>query len=301
MPENDQRRRRGAIAGAPVDAENPAHTEPAMMLTEQQKAFFQTFGYLALPGALKDDIGWIQDNFEAAWAARSDVKHDGSQRTIFPITMISGTPRLTSLLEHPVVVGAADGCIGEDWFFQGGDGNFYSGDTGWHPDTGGAQWPWKTSCRHLKVAFYLDRLTRDTGALRVIPGSHHWGDKYHEMVCAGVVGGGLGLDGRDVPSVALEITPGDLIMFDHRLHHAAYGGGNRRRMFTMNLMAKPRSEAERDAALNMFRWYRDDQKVVWKQDQRWLDSMNPACRKRLDLTVEFGDIVCAEVEPAAAT
>ena len=31
---------------------------------------------------------------------------------------------------------------------------------------------------HIKIAFYLDPLTADSGSLRVIPGSHRIGDAY---------------------------------------------------------------------------------------------------------------------------
>ena len=33
---------------------------------------------------------------------------------------------------------------------------------------------------------------------------------------------------------ALETIPGDILMFNHDTYHSAWGGGNRRRMFTMN-------------------------------------------------------------------
>lgn len=35
--------------------------------------------------------------------------------------------------------------------------------------------------------------------------------------------------------MALESDPGDLVVFDHSLKHASFGGSQRRRMFTMNL------------------------------------------------------------------
>jgi hypothetical protein len=44
-----------------------------------------------------------------------------------------------------------------------------------------------------------------------------------------------GLAGADVPAVALETLPGDLLLFDHRIKHSSFGGGSRRRMFTMNM------------------------------------------------------------------
>ena len=45
----------------------------------------------------------------------------------------------------------------------------------------------------------------------------------------------LGISGPEVPAVALETQPGDLIMFNQDLKHASYGGGTRRRMFTINV------------------------------------------------------------------
>ena len=34
----------------------------------------------------------------------------------------------------------------------------------------------------IKTAFYLDPVTRDTGCLRVIPGSHHVGDRFGDAL-----------------------------------------------------------------------------------------------------------------------
>jgi ectoine hydroxylase-related dioxygenase (phytanoyl-CoA dioxygenase family) len=33
----------------------------------------------------------------------------------------------------------------------------------------------------------------------------------------------------------LEVTPGDVLVFNHNTKHAAFGGGDHRRMFTINL------------------------------------------------------------------
>ena len=43
-----------------------------------------------------------------------------------------------------------------------------------------------------------------------------------------------GVPGPAVPAVALDSTPGDVVVFNHALKHAAFGGSRRRRMFTMN-------------------------------------------------------------------
>ena len=49
----------------------------------------------------------------------------------------------------------------------------------------------------------------------------------------GQKGGWGGLHGSDVPAVAVETQPGDLAVFNHSTKHSAWGGGKRRRMFTI--------------------------------------------------------------------
>ena len=57
----------------------------------------------------------------------------------------------------------------------------------------------------IKIAFYLDPLTRDTGALRVIPGSHRVGEGFADGIEQDIRDSGKiwGLSGREVPAVAL--------------------------------------------------------------------------------------------------
>lgn len=275
------------------------------MLTAAQHAFFETFGFLKLPGALAADVGWIQDEFEAAWRLKPEVVHDGSQRTIYPASFITATRRLSTLVEHDVVCGVLDDLLGVGWSSYGGDGNFYSGDTGWHSDVAPDHWEAKSITRHVKVAFYLDPLTAETGALRVIPGSHHWGDRYATLLEEQVPGGAngpLALAGPDVPAVAIAIVPGDLVAFDHRLKHAAFGGGKRRRMFTINNFAPCPTEAQRDAALKVMRFYRDHEKVNWTDPQwlAWIRSLTPRGQRNHALTVAFGTQLMTERELTTA-
>jgi hypothetical protein len=45
----------------------------------------------------------------------------------------------------------------------------------------------------------------------------------------------FGVAPREFPgNVALEVTPGDVLVFNHDTFHAAFGGSANRRMFTMN-------------------------------------------------------------------
>ena len=79
------------------------------------------------------------------------------------------------------------------------------------------------------------------------PGSHRVGDAY-----AGALNklGEVGVEGKDVPCAALETTAGDVVVFNHNCKHAAFGGGGRRRMFTLN--ACQRYPAGREADLRAY-------------------------------------------------
>ncbi len=128
-----------------------------MELTHEQKQFFDTFGYLILPGLLADDVQWIKEEFEAVFQDRG-VVHDGSKRsTVVPF--IDQRERLCTLLDHPKVVGLIGSLLGEDFNYVGGDGNYYTGDTQWHSDG------FHNVGKFMKVALYLDPVARNTGCL----------------------------------------------------------------------------------------------------------------------------------------
>ena len=203
-------------------------------LTEQQINFFETFGYIGIPGLLADRIDEINQEFESVWQGRggghSGRPHDGARRSCI-VPFIDQSERLSSLLDDPRILAIAKGLLGDDFNYMGSDGNYYAGDTGWHSDG------WHTRIRHIKIALYLDPLTRDSGCLRVIPGSHRVGDTYARMLQEqiGKSPERWGVTGPEVPAVALETKPGDLVCFNHNTKHAAFGGGGWRRMFTINL------------------------------------------------------------------
>lgn len=202
-----------------------------MQLSQTQIRFFNAFGYLHFPQLFgPDEVAWISAEFEASIRERGGREHDGSKRTMFG-GPIEHRPRLCGLLDDDRILGILGGVLGEDFNYASGDGNYYSGDTGWHPD---GNWGRLFA---VKAAFYLDPLTAATGCLRVIPGSQ---DPAHSIRAQGIdpnqAGETYGVEPRDFPgSTALETQPGDMVIFNHDLYHASFGGGARRRMFTMNL------------------------------------------------------------------
>jgi len=203
-------------------------------LSDPQIAFFNTFGYLGCPGLLADSIDGILQAFEDVWRSRGGGHnghvHDGQARSCI-VPFIDQHERLSALIDDPRILAIANSLVGEDFNYMGSDGNYYVGDTAWHSDG------WHPDIGHIKLAFYLDRLTRDTGCLRVIPGSHRITDSYAQTLQQDVRKSDVkwGIPGRDVPAIALEVTPGDVLVFNHNTKHAAFGGGDQRRMFTINL------------------------------------------------------------------
>jgi len=205
----------------------------SVRLTPQQLTSFNTFGFLAFPGLLKDRIDDVIAGFEQVFVehggGHAGLKHDGKKRSCI-VQFADHNPALFNLLDDLRIRGIAESLVGEDFNYMGSDGNYYAGDTGWHSDG------WHKQVKHIKIAYYLDPLTRDTGCLRVIPGSHRIGEGFTELVQEQIMGSEKtwGMHGRDVPAVALETKPGDVLVFNHNLKHASFGGSGWRRMFTMN-------------------------------------------------------------------
>ena len=203
-------------------------------LTEQQLNFFNTFGYLYFPALLANCIDRIVKAFETIWAGHGGghhgKPHDGEQRAvIFPFP--DQSEYLSSFLDDPRIHDIVASILGDDFNYTSGDGNLYVGDTQWHSDGySGKRIP------SIKIAFYLDPVTRDTGAVRVIPGSHRVGDAFAEGLEADIRDSAniWGISGEKVPAAILETQPGDIVVFWHNTKHAAFGGSQRRRMYTMN-------------------------------------------------------------------
>jgi hypothetical protein len=74
-----------------------------MTLTPQQCTFFESFGYLILPGLLTDDIEWIIQEHQKVFE-QNGIVHDGTKRS-FIVPFIDESERLCTLLDHPNVVG----------------------------------------------------------------------------------------------------------------------------------------------------------------------------------------------------
>jgi hypothetical protein len=214
-----------------------------LQLSPQELSRIDIFGYLVFPGLLQDRIERITEEFEAVFARQGGhygKAHDGTQRSCI-LPFIDQTEHLASLLDDPRIDGIFSSLLGEDYNYLGSDGNFYVGSTQWHSDT---DWSGKSRGKpprlFYKLALYLDPVSAASGALRVVPGSHRYGDGFAEALQNALRDpqASLGLSGDQVPAIALDSSPGDVVIFNQATKHSSWGGNNRRRMFTINCTAQ---------------------------------------------------------------
>ena len=82
-------------------------TISTMQLTQQQLSYFETFGFLKIPGLFADDINLITNAFEENWAnivsKDSGKTHDHKQRSVFQ-PFIDQSEYLCSLLDDPQIL-----------------------------------------------------------------------------------------------------------------------------------------------------------------------------------------------------
>ena len=204
-------------------------------LTKEQLHFFKSFGYVVLRQFLNaDDLDHVALNFDAALAAQyPPERNDGSERLWTRMTD-EGTPFTAALMEDPRFLTPAQQICGDDVLGIGVDINRYVGSTGWHPDTGDEN---QIACKYI---FYLDPVDGNTGALRVIPGSHLLRGAERDAFAKAVSETPL----QDVPCQAVATEPGDIIIFDIRTWHASHGGNDNRRALNLDYFSNPQSPAE---------------------------------------------------------
>jgi len=217
---------------------------PATALTPEQVRFFRTFGFICVRGLFADDIGTITDGFDEVFRtvqpneSRRAVHYDDLRLDISP-QFVERSPKLTWIKSDPRLTGVLTSLLGPDYEDNDSDGNIFSCDTGWHSDVFGANLAERL---YIKVYFYLDPLRQDNGCLRVIPGTNSLVNPFASSLRnlfweIDGPGEAFGLDDREIPNWPIETTPGDVVFGDFRTLHAAFDGGPRRRLFTINFSA----------------------------------------------------------------
>jgi hypothetical protein len=200
------------------------------LLSPGERAHFEAFGFLIFRGALTAaEVRRIEEeSLQRLEAAYLHAPFDGTARH-WVGTNGATTPFMAALIEDTRFWGIAEQLVGEHAVGGRCDASRCSQDTTWHPDT--------VSVRLGGVQFglYLQPLGPDSGALRVIPGSHR--APLHEQVDRYL--GAARPEVAEVPAVVLVSRPGDVICYDIRLWHAVAGGFEDRRFCNLTYYHLP--------------------------------------------------------------
>ena len=133
-------------------------------LTRQSADAFQTFGFVVLrrffePSPLAAEIDRVM-----ADGLGADVSRSGDIRFQYVPMMTAETPVSLSLLDRAETVAAA--LLGGPVLPTRAKGVRYFGDTPWHTDS-------DSPLTSVGFLAYLEPVGAESGALRVLPGSHH--------------------------------------------------------------------------------------------------------------------------------
>jgi hypothetical protein len=224
------------------------------MLTTAQADHFATFGFVVLRGFLADRAAALRAEVDAAildaYAATYDERViDGISGHYLPMAA-RRTPVSASLVcDDPRFPGAAQQLLGGPVIPECPEGVLYFAEAGWHDDDG-------IGVHGVKFAAYFDKLTAATGALRLVPGSHHPEQgarlvayRNRQLPIRGDADAAA--YHASMPGCAAGTAPGNVIAFDLHTWHASFGGRDRL-AWTAVYQRCPESATERDRALRSF-------------------------------------------------
>jgi len=194
------------------------------VLTHQQILHFRTFGYVTLRGLLspaeaatlrQEVTGALTDAFGAVAAGPDDL--GGISGDYLPLAVNRAPLSLALIADDPRTFLSSSQLLGAPTVPSIGIATRFTGDSTWHtrqgPDVGG-------------VTFWADLgpRTAQTGALRLVPGSHLreferrlWEYRAAEPAMSG-------FERWEWPHIVVETEPGDVVAFHAHLMNCAQGG-----------------------------------------------------------------------------
>ena len=189
-------------------------------------------------------------------------------------------PYLSMLPDDDRIYEIAEDLMGPDFFLEGTQGRLRVGPTPWH---GGEN----KGLRHVRINIYPDPLTKDTGCLRVIPGTHNTvsPDLFEVLRRANYSPDfrPFGLDASEVPCVPLEVEPGDIVIFTDYVLHSSFGGKPGRHQLAVSFQANPTTDAEIKVMVETYTSH-----TTAHPSESYINSERPRIRRMVARLVELG-------------
>lgn len=219
------------------------------MLTDIQKHEFETFGFLIVKNLIEmPKMRQFIDAFD-------DTMTKGNSGEPWPddpicnqvIPFYEYNPEIYhQLLDHEKLNEVLEDLLGKDYVFLCSEGIHFFGGSRWHHDDIAPE-----GQTHLKTVFFLNPVRSTTGCLRVLPCTHFppmrermedWYERQGEW------------DSNPWPAgIALESDPGDAVIFNVKVYHAAITEGAQRRGIYVNYIQNPKTPEQEEYITETYR------------------------------------------------
>lgn len=254
------------------------------MLTQQQINHFDTFGYIVMRGVFsKSEMDEIR---QASLTTMRNLRDSDDYITTHNQAIqpwFERHPTMENLVDDERLHQIGESLCGPDFWLDGTEGHLRVGDTAWHSDRKTPEdLPW------VKIAIYLDPLTKDNGCLRVIPGTHKNMDP-DPYSClrqsdAKLDPNPFGVRPDEIPAVALETDPGDLIIFTERIFHGAFGGGVGRHQVCANFVGDLKTKQH----VTFVKQFYEQANWSARPARTYVNSKRPRIRRMLETPLKLG-------------
>ena len=258
------------------------------MVTPQQKAFFDTFGYIRIPKQFSaEEMEALSREVDKLFEEQrgGGESPPGKEQGVNDI--IEKGEVMTRMLVDDRIFGAVEGLLGPGFIWNGSGGSL-----DFTPPTRRREIPWHTDRPNEPHAttysfhLYLEQLRADTGALRVIPGSHK-PTLFDDLLPVNEQAADssmkvYGLGPTDMPGAVIESDPGDIVFFSQKIYHAVHGMQPGRRYLKLRFAAWP----ETDEQIASFMRY-DSRGNIYDPVEPFVSSDNPRIRAMIDPLAEL--------------
>ena len=253
------------------------------MITPEQKAHFHDFGFVRLRQQFSaEEMETLsREVYKLFEEQQGGGPPSGQNQGIDDI--VEKGEVMTRMVADDRIFGTVEELLGPGFVWNGSAGSFQFTTTQshWHSDR-----PTEPHATTINLNIYLDKLRADTGALRVIPGSHkpalyddllplsEQADETPQKV--------YGLDQTDIPGFAIESDPGDLVFFTQKTYHSVFGMQPGRRYLKLRFAAR----LETDEQIASFMRY-DNRGSIYQAQDAFANSDNPRIRAMVDPLLEL--------------
>ena len=254
------------------------------MVTPQQKAFFDTFGYIRLRQqfSAEEMEAVSRETDKLLEEQRGGGPPSGHQMEVVEDIIEQGEV-MTRMLVDDRIFGTVEALLGPRFIWNGSGGSidFTDATVRWHTDR-----PNEPHATTYSFHLYLEQLRADTGALRVIPGSHK--STLHDDLlpvseqAADSTMKVYGLSPTDMPQAVIESDPGDIVFFSQKIYHSVGGKLPGRRFLKLRFAAWP----ETDEQIASFMRY-DNRGSIYQAQDAFANSDNPRIKAMVDPLLEL--------------